>query len=251
MSKKALTVADVAKLSGVTIRALHHYDEIGLLSPTRGSGGYRRYSEADVLRLQQILIYRALGLPLQRIKAVMDDPDFDVVAALQEQRTQLEARAAETSRMLESLDRALTRLRGNTALDLSALFDGFDPALYEEEAEQRWGSTAAYAESKRRTSQYTRETWARINAEADAIGERVAKAIEAGVSPTSEAGKALAEAKRLHVDRYYYPCGRRMFQEVASLYTDDPRFRQNLDRFGAGAAAFLRRAAAANARDSP
>lgn len=248
MSKKALTVQAVADLSGVTVRALHHYDEIGLLRPKRGNGGYRQYSEADVLRLQQILVYRALGLPLQRIKSLMDDPGFDAEAALEEQRAQLEARAAETSRMLESVDRALAKLRRGAALDLADLFDGFDPAAYEEEAEQRWGDTAAYAESKRRTSEYTKEDWGRIKAESDAILERVAAAIEARTAPASDAGKALAEAYRLHVDRYYYPCSRAMYQEVASLYTADPRFQKNLDKFGQGVADFLSRAAVANAR---
>lgn len=247
MSKKTLTVQAVAELSGVTVRALHHYDEIGLLSPSRGKGGYRHYSEADVLRLQQILVYRALGLPLQRIKSLMDDPEFDAAAALQEQRAQLEARAAETTRMLESIDRALAKLSGDPTPDLAELFDGFDPAAYEDEAEQRWGDTAAYAESKRRTSEYTKEDWVRIKAESDALLERVAGAIEAGTSATSEAGRALAEAYRLHVDRYYYPCSRAMYQEVASLYTSDPRFQSNLDRFGEGVADFLSRAAVANA----
>lgn len=247
MSKKRLTVQAVAELSGVTVRALHHYDEIGLLSPARGKGGYRYYGDADVLRLQQILVYRALGLPLQRIKSLMDDPDFDTRKALEEQRAQLEARAAETSRMLKSVDRALARLRGDPTSELAELFDGFDPAAYEAEAERRWGDTAAFAESKRRTSEYSKEDWVRIKGEADAILGRVAQAIDRGSTPQSEAGKALAEAYRLHVDRYYYPCSRTMYRDVASLYATDARFQENLDRFGEGVARFLSEAAVANA----
>ena len=247
MSKKALTVQAVAALSGVTVRALHHYDEIGLLTPTRGESGYRHYSDADVVRLQQILVYRALGLPLQQIKSLMDDPEFDAAAALEEQRAQLEARAAETAQMLESVDRALARLRGDPTPELADLFEGFDPAAYEEEAERRWGDTSAYAESRQRTSQYSKDDWVRIKADSDAILERVATAVEAGTSARAESGRGLAEAYRLHIDRYYYPCSRAMYREVASMYTSDARFRENLERYGAGVAECLALAAVAKA----
>lgn len=248
MSKKTLTVQAVAELSGVTVRTLHHYDEIGLLNPARGKGGYRHYSNADVLRLQQILIYRALGLPLQRIKSLMDDPGFDTETALKEQRASLEARAAETAQMLASVDRALAKLRGDPTPTLAALFEGFDPAAYEEEAQRRWGDTDAYRESKRRTSEYSEEDWVRIKAESDAVLANVAQAVEGGVSPSSDAGTALAETYRLHLDRYYYPCSRAMYREVASMYAADRRFQENLDRFGTGVAAFLSEAANANAK---
>ncbi len=244
MSKQSLTVQAVAKLSGVTVRTLHHYDEIGLLCPTRGKGGYRHYSPQDVLRLQQILVYRALGLPLQRIKALMDDPSFNAEAALVEQRAQLQARAEETVRMLGAVDRALARLRGDPTPTLAELFDGFDPAAYAQEAEDRWGHTDAYAESQRRTSAYSEEDWIRIKAEADAVLRRVAEAVRAGTSPGSSEGAALADAYRLHIDRYYYPCSPAMYREIAAMYTQDPRFQANLDRHGDGVAAFLTAAAA-------
>ncbi len=248
MSKQRLTVQAVAELSGVTVRTLHHYDEIGLLCPTRGRGGYRQYTDADVLRLQQILVYRALGLPLQRIKAVMDDPSFDAAAALADQREQLEARAAETARMLRAVDLALSRLRGDPTPKLSEIFDGFDPAAYEAEVEDRWGHTDAFAESKRRTQPYSTQQWAEIKSESDAILRRVAQAVTDATPPGSEEGKDLAEAYRQHADRYYYPCSRAMYREVASMYTADVRFQNNLDGFGEGVAAFLAAAAEANAK---
>ncbi len=246
MSKQRLTVQAVAKLSGVTPRALHYYDEIGLLCPNRGKGDYRLYSSADLLRLQQILVYRELGLPLQRIKALMDDPGFSAETALLEQRVQLEEKAEATARMLAAVDQALTRLRGDARVELASLFDGFDPERYEREVADRWGETEAYAESERRTRAYTEEDWVTIKEESDSILRRVGEAIKRGESPSSAEGCALADAYRQHVDRYFYPCSASMFSEVASLYTSDDRFKQNLDRFGDGVAAFLGEAASAH-----
>ncbi len=250
MSKHRLTVQAVAKLSGVTPRALHYYDEIGLLSPARGKADYRIYSAADLLRLQQILVYRELGLPLQRIKALMDEPGFSTERALLEQRAQLEEKAESTARMLAAVDQALARLRGDARVELASLFDGFDPQRYEREAAERWGETEAYAESHRRTRDYSEEDWARIKKESDRILERVAHAVEHSTPSTSADACELAEAYRLHVDRYFYPCSRAMYREVAALYTTDARFQQNLDRFGEGVAAFLSEAATANASEA-
>ncbi|MGH1343861.1 MAG: MerR family transcriptional regulator [Nannocystales bacterium] len=246
MSKQRLTVQAVAELSGVTPRALHYYDEIGLLSPARGKADYRIYSSEDLLRLQQILIYRELGLPLQRIKALLDEPGFSPERALEEQRVKLAQRAEATARMLASVDQALARLRGDARVEPASLFDGFEPERYEREVEERWGGTEAYAESRRRTQSYSEEDWVRIKGEADAILRRVAAAVERGDSPSSTEGNALADAYRLHIDRYFYPCPPHMFREVASRYTSDDRFTKNLNRFGDGVAAFLEKAASAN-----
>lgn len=249
MSKHRLTVQAVAKLSGVTPRALHYYDEIGLLSPSRGKGDYRMYSSEDLLRLQQILVYRELGLPLQRIKALMDEPGFSAETALVQQRAQLEEKAEAAVRMLAAVDQALARLRGDARVELASLFDGFDPQRYEQEVADRWGETDAYAQSHRRTQSYSEGDWVRIKEESDTILKRVAEAVERDMPSDSASSCELAEAYRLHVDRYFYPCSRAMYREVAALYTADARFRNNLDRFGEGVAAFLTAAATANASE--
>ncbi len=237
----------VAEISGVTARALHYYDEIGLLCPARGKGNYRIYSSADLLRLQQILVYRELGLPLQRIKALMDDPGFSTEHALIEQRAQLEDKAKDTARMLAAVDQALARLRGDPRVELASLFDGFDPQRYEQEVAERWAETEAYTQSERRATSYSEEDWVRIKSESENILRRVAEAVRRGSRASSDEGIALAEAYRLHIDRYFYPCTPRMYREVASLYTSDARFQRDLDRFGDGVAAFLAEAAEAHA----
>ncbi len=246
MAQKNRSVKAVAEITGITIRALHHYDEIGLLSPGRASNGYRTYTDDDLLRLQQILVYRELGLPLERVKALLDDPSFDVRKALADQRNQLLARAETTAKLLDAVDAALRKLQGE-AVEPEALFDGFDPARYEAEAEARWGSTDAYQESKRRTAVYDEATWTSIHAAERRITARIAHAIEAGHAPDSDGGLALAEAYRLHIDRYFYPCNRTMYGHIAAMYETDARFTANLDRAGKGVAAFLAAAARANA----
>ena len=142
-------VKEVAAIAGITVRTLHHYDAIGLLVPSARSGkGYRLYSDEDLLRLQQIMIGRTLGMPLEAIRRLLDDPGFDRKAALLEQREQLADRVEQAEAMLRAVDEALAAMESKeNDMDRKKLFDGFDPAAYEAEAKQRWGDTAAYAES--------------------------------------------------------------------------------------------------------
>src|SRR5580704_10960954 len=137
----ALTVGDLAKLTGITVRTLHHYDEIGLVQPSdRSPAGYRLYADDDVLRLQQVLVYKELGLPLDEIAAVLDDPAFSRADALQRHRAALLAKRARLDAMLASLDAAIRHEKGTTmeANEVKALFDGFDHEQYNDEAQQNW-----------------------------------------------------------------------------------------------------------------
>jgi DNA-binding transcriptional MerR regulator len=148
-------VKELARVANVSVRTLHYYDEIGLLRPSQRSGsGYRKYDQSDLLRLQQILLRRELGLPLEEIRRGLDDPGFDQRQTLLAQREQLRARARHTAAMLQAVERALALLDSpptEAEMDPKQLFDGFDPAQYEAEAEQRWGSSEAFKESARRT----------------------------------------------------------------------------------------------------
>jgi DNA-binding transcriptional MerR regulator len=244
-------VSEVARLTGVTVRALHHYDEIGLLVPSRRSGkGYRLYTDDDLLRLQQIVIGRALGMSLERIHRSLDDPDFELREALTEQRALLVERFEQTEKMIRSIDAALAaidRKTRETEMDAKQLFDGFDPAEHEDEARERWGGTAAYAESQRRTSKYGPEDWARMKAEAEAIVVAFAEALRKGLEVEDEAVLELAERHRLHIDRWFYPCDRVMHAGLAELYVGDERFAAHFDRHGEGVARYVAAAIKANA----
>ena len=137
-------------MTGVSIRTLHHYDAIGVLVPgARTAAGYRLYTDADLLRLQQILIGRELGLPLEEIRRSLDDPRYDRATALREQRERLRERARHAEAMIRAIDVALAvcdgEHRGET--NMTALFEGFDPSHYEEEAKQRWGAMPVASEA--------------------------------------------------------------------------------------------------------
>lgn len=242
-------VKDVATLTGVSVRTLHHYDAIGLLVPgARTAAGYRLYTDADLLRLQQILIGRELGLPLEAIRRSLDDPRFDRRAALLEQRERLRDRARQTDAMIRAIDAALAAIDGGATGEdiMSELFDGFDPSRYEDEARQRWGGPG-FDESVKRTKACTPDDWRAIKVEQGAVYEAAFAALKAGVPATSDQAMDIAERHRLSIDRWFYPCSRAMHAELASLYESDERFRQNIDAYGEGLTTFLAAAIRANA----
>lgn len=243
-------VADVARLSGVSIRALHHYDAIGLLVPTgRTEAGYRLYADADLLRLQQVLIQRELGFSLDEIKRALDDPGFDQRQALVEQRRRLAQKAHALGEMLRAVDAALAVVGHDPqgdAMETKELFGGFDPSRYEAEVEQRWGGPAL-EESKRRVKGYTDADWKRQQAEQGAIYADAAAAMHRGIDPTATAAMDIAERHRLSIDRWFYPCGKPMHAGLADMYEADERFRAAIDKAGGGLTTFLAAAIRANA----
>lgn len=243
-------VSDVAELSGLSVRALHHYDAIGLLRPSsRSAAGYRLYDDGDLLRLQQVLIGRALGLSLEEIRRSLDDPAFDRRSALLAQRVELERRAAVTAQMIRTIDAALEALNEReTKVDMKKIFDGFDPAEVEDEARSRWGHTEAYKESVERAKKYTEQDWLRFRDEQAAIYGDLTAAFKTGEPPASATAMDAAERHRLSIDRWFYPCTRAMHCGLAELYEADHRFRNNIDKHCAGLTAFLSAAIRANAR---
>lgn len=252
--QRSYLVKEVAQIAGVSVRTLHHYDEVGLLTPRgRSSAGYRLYDDDDLLRLQQILIGRELGLPLEEIRRSLDDPTFDHKRALLGQREQLRQRAKQTDAMLRAVDAALAALetardREGDTMDLKQIFDGFDPQKYEAEAEQRWGDTDAYAESKKRTKGYSKEDWQRCGAEQGAVYGDAFKALQAGRAPDSAEAMDIAERHRLAIDRWFYPCSYAMHRGLADMYEQDSRFAANIDKYGSGLTPFLSAAIRANAQ---
>lgn len=253
--RRTYRVNEVARAAGVTVRTLHHYDELRLLVPrARSRAGYRLYDDDDLLRLQQILIGRALGLSLEDVRRSLDDPGFDRRRALIEQRALLRRRADETAGMLRAVERALTMLdqketEGGADMSTNAddLFEGFDPARYEAEVEARWGKTEAFAESRRRTARYTKEDWARFHEEQKAIFVGFADALAAGRAPSSPEAITLAERHRLLIDRWFYPCDHATHRNLAYMYEADDRFAQNIDAYRAGLTPFVSEAIRQNA----
>src|SRR5688572_14962357 len=174
------TVGELAKLTAVSVRTLHHYDEIGLLSPSdRTSAGYRLYSADDAERLHRILVYRELGFDLKRIAEILDDPAADAVAHLRRQREVLQEQVERLQQTIRSVEAMMNAKKSGLNLsddEMREVFGAFDPGEHEAEAEQRWGETDAFKESRRRTSKYGKDEWLTIKAEGEQIESGMAAA---------------------------------------------------------------------------
>ncbi|MDO8308015.1 MAG: MerR family transcriptional regulator [Actinomycetota bacterium] len=170
---QTMGIGDLARLTGLTVRTLHHYDEIGLLVPSgRTSGGYREYDGADVDRLRQIVAYRACGLALTDIAEVLDAPGTEQAGHLQRQMALLDKRIEELRRQRAVLGRTWEAKQMGIALDPEEYFEVFgesDPRQYADEVQERWGDTDAYAESHRRTSGFSKEDWLRAQEQTAAV----------------------------------------------------------------------------------
>ena len=240
-------VSELAELTGVTVRTLHHYDHLGLLVPSgRTRKGYRRYNDDDLLRLQQILVCREFGMPLEKIRQMLDAPDYDRLDALIEQRARVERKIQHASDILESLNAAIRTLQGETKMSPKDLFEGFDPSEHQAEAEKRWGDTEAFKESARRTSSYEEHDWKRIQNEEKEQLNRMVNLMAEGTAPSEPAATQIAEQLRLHIDRYFYPCSRETHAKLAEMYVSDPRFAAHYEKHGTGLAAFLSASIQAN-----
>ena len=249
--QRTYQVSEVARITGISVRALHHYDAIGLLVPKqRTDAGYRVYDQDDLLRLQQVLIGREQGLALEAIRRSLDDPRFDRTQALQAQKRQLQARARQTDAMIRAVDAALAMLEGGQGgtMDMQKLFDGFDPTAYEAESKERWGDTDPYRESAKRTKRYGADDWRQIKEEQDAIYADAAQALQAGRTPDSAEAMDVAERHRRSIERWFYPCSTEMHTNLAEMWVADGRFAENIDKHGEGLTPFLAEAVRANAR---
>lgn len=242
------TVSELADLAGVTVRTLHHYDQIGLLTPTgRTDAGYRLYDHDDLLRLQQIMVWRELGFGLAEIRALLDDPGYDLAAALADQRAALAARVDELSLVLKRVDDALAEVRGGAPIQEETMFEGFDNAEYEAEAEERWGDTDAYHQSRERVGRMTDAEKQQIAEEGIAHARRMAEAFTAGVPADGEQAMDLAEEARLAIDQRFYDCSHEMHANLGEMYVADPRFTAYYDQHAEGLAVWFRDAILANA----
>jgi DNA-binding transcriptional MerR regulator len=245
------TVGEVARLAGITVRTLHHYDEVGLLSPSgRTASGYRRYDHSDLVRLQRILGYRELGFGLDEIAAILDDPIVDPLHHLRRQHALLTDRVGRLHQQLTAIEKTMEARQMGIQLSPEEMFEVFgdhDPTADAAEAERRWGDTDAYRESHRRTSSYTKDDWLRIKAESDQVKHDLLRARRSGRPPTSAEAMAAAEAHREHISRWFYGLDCLMHRGLGDMYVADPRFTAHYDALAPGLAAYARDAIHANA----
>ena len=245
------TVGQVAELAGVTVRTLHHYDQIGLLSPSgRSDVGYRHYDSSDLERLQQILLYRELGFPLEQIAAILTAPDSDAGVHLRRQRELLTERIARLHMMVAAVDKEMEAHQMGTQLTPEERFEvwgDFDPDEHAQEVEERWGDTDAYKQSQLRSAKYTKEDWLAIKAEAEDVNARLVAALRSGAGPDSDAAMEAVEAHRQHISRWFYDCSYEMQVGLGEMYVSDPRFKKTYEDMSEGLAEYARDAIRANA----
>jgi MerR family transcriptional regulator, thiopeptide resistance regulator len=246
------TVGAVAKLAGVSVRLLHHYDRIGLLEPSgRSAAGYRIYSLADLKRLQQVLFYRELGFTLEDIARILADPGQDELAHLRQQHRLLREQISRRQGMLAAIEKELEAGKMGIALTPEEQFEifGTDKVSGEwaEEAQRRWGDTDAWAQSQRRAAAYTKQDWIDIRAEATAINQEFIAAMTAGTPADDPRATDVAERHRQHISRWFYDCSYDLHRGLAELYVADQRFGKNYDDMAPGLARYVHDAMLANA----
>jgi len=245
-------VGAVAQLSGTSVRTLHHYDEIGLLAPSgRSAAGYRKYSRNDLQRLEQILFYRELDFGLDEIGEILADPGSGADDHLRSQHRLLRTRIERHLRMVAAIEKEMEARQMGILLTPEEQFEIFGENYYGEqfaaEAEQRWGDTPAYQQSRQRTAAYTKDDWIQIKAEADANERGLVEAMRSGAAPDSEGAMDLAEAHRQGITKWFYDCGYDIHRGLAEMYVADERFSKHYDDLAPGLARYVHEAILANA----
>ncbi|RJP51804.1 MAG: MerR family transcriptional regulator [Anaerolineaceae bacterium] len=236
------TVKQLSKLAGVTPRTLHHYDQIGLLKPTRvGENGYRYYGEESLLRLQQILLYRELDIPLEDIKKIVGRRDFDVLGALQSHKDALQKQVTRLNRLLVTVDNTIHHLKGEKPMSNQGLFEGFseeEQEKYALEAEQMYDPETV-RESNRKWKSYSAAKKQSILDEGKAIYlDLIAAMPKRADSPEVQ---TLIQRWRGHMDYFWKPNLDQLLA-LAEGYNTDPRFKANFDRMHPKLAEFMREA---------
>jgi DNA-binding transcriptional MerR regulator len=252
---RSYTVGELAKLSGVTIRTLHHSDAIGLLTPASvGENGYRQYGREELLRLQQILFHRELGLSLRDIAAVLDPPGFDRLAALQRQRANVSARVDRDRRLLETIDRTIAELHGDLTMSDKNLFNGLEP---EKQAEYEAYIISQYGEEsiqhieagRQRMAEMTPEEVQAHLVELAGIEADLAKAVEVGVAPDDPLLDPVLSRHHAWVGASWAsPPSAEAYAGLGELYASHPDFIARYEALQPGLARWLREAVAAFAR---
>lgn len=245
------SVGEVARLAHVSVRTLHHYDEIGLLRPSgRTSAGHRRYRAADLQRLREILFYRELDFGLDEIASMLSDPGAGTDAHLRTQHRLLRERIDRQQRLLRALEKEMEARKMGMSLTPEEQFEvfGTDKIVeYQNEAEQKWGDTEAWQQSQRRSAAYTKQDWEQIKAEADATIEGFRVALTSGLPADGARARELAEEHRQHIIRWFYDCGPDMHRCLAELYLSDPRYMATYDEIAPGFSRYVHDAIVANA----
>ena len=236
-----MKISEVAKLSGVTVRTLHYYDEIGLLKPSKTTeAGYRMYSIEDLEKLQQILFFRELDFPLNEIKEIMINPKYDKIEALNKHKELLIEKRKRIDGLVTLIDKTI---KGDNNMS----FKEFDNSKieenkrkYAEEVKNSWGNTDAYKEYEKKTSSYDGNSWNEINEGMVEILKEFADNREE--DPNSDIIQSLVEKWQSYITSNFYNCTKEILSCLGLMYIGDERFKENIDKYGEGTAEFMAKA---------
>jgi DNA-binding transcriptional MerR regulator len=246
----ASIVGAVAALTGVSVRTLHHYDHIRLVVPSvRNPAGYRGYTDADIERLHLVLVYRSVGMPLDEIRALLDDAGADVLEHLQRQYELLLDQADRLQHTIKAVEALMNAQRSGIQLTAEEQVEIFGTTAFGEEyaaeAEQRWGDSDAWKQSRQRVSRFAKQDWIEIKAQGDALLEALAVAKRSGLRPGSAEANELAARHRASIERFY-DCGDEMHRNLVEMYLADERFTRYYDDVEPGLAQFVHDIVVAN-----
>lgn len=235
-----LHIREFAKLTGVSVRTLHYYDEIGLLKPSfvDEQNGYRYYDENTLCRMQEILFYRELQFSLKEIRMILSSPDYDKQNALKEQKHLLTLKKERLERLISALDGAMKGEKISMDIFDNSEFEA-KREEYAKEAKEKWGGTAAYKESEVKTAGYSADKWNKVNSAMDELIAEFAECLRNGFAPDSKEAQELVKRWQDFITDNYYTCTKEILAGLAEMYVSDERFMKNIDRHGDGTARFM------------
>ncbi|MEX1375912.1 MAG: MerR family transcriptional regulator [Eubacteriales bacterium] len=234
---KPLTINQIANLCGVSVRTLHYYDEIGLLCPSSiADNGYRQYDYTSLEKLQEILFFKELDIPLKDIKEIMENPNHDTADALKKHRELLVLKRERLGKIIALLD---DNLKSNKVdlkeFDMTEIKQHIEK--YKEEAKQRWGHTDAYKQSNKKTAEFTEQDWKRINDYWNRLFSDFADCMNK--KPKCKSVDTLVQQWQSHISENFYECTDEILLGLADMYVFDERFKKNIDKHGENLAEFI------------
>ena len=233
-----MQIKEFAEFTGVSVRTLHYYDEIGLLKPAcvDWSTGYRYYDETSLLRMQEILFYRELDFSLKSIYEILSSANYDKEKALVEQKKLLILKKERLERLISAVDDAM---KGENVMKV---FDNSEFEKHKAEAKEKWGKTNAWKEHSEKTKGYSKENWQSAEDGLYAIFAEFATCKAEGTEAGSEPAQTLVAKLQNHITDNFYACTKQILSGLGQMYVMDERFKANIDKNGAGTADFVSRA---------
>ena len=234
-----MLIKEFADFTGVSVRTLHYYDEIELLKPAivDEQTGYRYYDQQSLERMQEILFYRELDFSLKSICSILSSPDYDKDKAMKEQKRLLVLKKQRLERIIEALD---AYQKGENVMKA---FDNteFEAARkqYEEEAKEKWGKTAAYAEYAKKAQGYSKDKQSEIMAGMQDILKEFALCMQDGEKPESTQAQELVKKLQAYITANYYTCTNEILAGLGKMYVADERFKKNMDSHAEGTAEYV------------